>query len=71
VLRKAEESGLLTNKPIDNLVFNEKELQLVKILFSFPEVVADAGTNYSPALIANYIYDLAKEYNQFYHDCSI
>ena len=34
-------------------------------------VVTDAGKNYSPALIANYVYDLAKEYNQFYHDCSI
>ncbi len=37
----------------------------------FPSVVAEAGRNYSPALIANYAYDLAKEYNQFYHDYSI
>ena len=37
----------------------------------FPSVVAEAGCNYSPALIANYAYDLAKEYNQFYHDYSI
>ena len=41
------------------------------VSLSFTTVVADAGRNYSPALIANYVYDLAKEYNQFYHDCSI
>ena len=33
--------------------------------------MSDAGANYSPALIANYVYDLAKEFNQFYHDCQI
>ncbi|MFS6554296.1 DALR anticodon-binding domain-containing protein, partial [Parabacteroides distasonis] len=36
-----------------------------------PDTVAQAGREYSPALIANYAYDLVKEYNQFYHDCSI
>lgn len=72
VLRKAEESGLKVADKIDNsLQFNEKEMQLAKLLFDFPAVVADAGTNYSPALIANYLYSVAKEYNQFYHDCSI
>jgi arginyl-tRNA synthetase len=50
---------------------NEKETSLIQRLADFTAVVADAGRNYSPALIANYIYDLAKEYNQFYHDCSI
>ena len=50
---------------------NEKETSLIQKLADFPTVVADAGRNYSPALIANYVYDLAKEYNQFYHDCSI
>jgi len=72
VLRKAEESGLATDKNISEFPqFNEKEMQIVKLLFDFPSVVADAGANYSPALIANYIYGVAKEYNQFYHDCSI
>ncbi|MBQ3732137.1 MAG: arginine--tRNA ligase [Muribaculaceae bacterium] len=50
---------------------NEKETSLIQRLADFTTVVADAGKNYSPALIANYVYDLAKEYNQFYHDCSI
>ena len=50
---------------------NEKETSLIQRLADFSTVVSDAGKNYSPALIANYIYDLAKEYNQFYHDCSI
>ena len=72
VLRKAEESGLKVADKIDAATqLNEKEMQLAKLIFDFPAVVADAGTNYSPALIANHLYSLAKEYNQFYHDCSI
>ena len=72
VLRKAEESGLKVADKIDaSTQLNEKEMQLAKLIFDFPAVVADAGTNYSPALIANHLYSLAKEYNQFYHDCSI
>ena len=50
---------------------NEKETSIIQRLADFTNVVADAGRNYSPALIANYVYELAKEYNQFYHDCSI
>ena len=72
VLRKAEEAGLKVADNIDAATqLNEKEMQLAKLIFDFPAVVADAGTNYSPALIANHLYSLAKEYNQFYHDCSI
>ena len=72
VLRKAEELGLKVADKIDAATqLNEKEMQLAKLIFDFPAVVADAGTNYSPALIANHLYSLAKEYNQFYHDCSI
>ncbi|MBP5667828.1 MAG: arginine--tRNA ligase [Salinivirgaceae bacterium] len=72
VLRKAEESGLKVADKIDAATqLNEKEMQLAKLIFDFPAVVADAGANYSPALIANHLYSLAKEYNQFYHDCSI
>ncbi|MDE5653901.1 MAG: arginine--tRNA ligase [Muribaculaceae bacterium] len=47
---------------------NEKEQILIRKIADFPAVVAEAGRNYSPAVIANYCYDLAKEYNQFYHD---
>ena len=50
---------------------NDKETVLIQKLADFSAAVADAGRNYSPALIANYVYDLAKEYNQFYHDYSI
>lgn len=50
---------------------NAKESVLIQKVADFPLVVAEAGRNYSPALIANYAYDLAKEYNQFYHDYSI
>ena len=49
----------------------EKELELIKLIEQFPETVKLAGDNYSPALIANYVYDLAKEYNQFYRDYPI
>ena len=50
---------------------NEKESALIQKLADFPSVVKEAGDSYSPALIANYSYDLAKEYNQFYHDYPI
>ena len=50
---------------------NAKECALIMKIADFPNTVADAGRNYSPAIIANYAYDLAKEYNQFYHDYSI
>ena len=50
---------------------NEKEVSLIQRLADFPETVSEAGRKYSPSLIANYAYDLVKEYNQFYHDCSI
>ena len=50
---------------------NEKEQTLIQKIADFPQTVAEAGRIYSPALIANYCYDLAKEYNQFYHDYQI
>ena len=69
VLRKCGEDYNAVD--ISAVVPNEKESSLIQKLADFTVAVADAGRNYSPALIANYIYDLAKEYNQFYHDCSI
>ena len=68
VLRRADENGLKIT-PYRDVVPNEKEISLIQRLASYPSVVQEAGRSYSPALIANYIYDLAKEYNQFYHDC--
>ena len=69
VLRKCCED--YKAEDISGVAPNEKETSLIQKLADFTTVVADAGRNYSPALIANYVYDLAKEYNQFYHDCSI
>ena len=68
VLRRAQEqAATLTVKPVPS----EKEVTLIQKIADFPSVVEDAGRNYSPAVIANYCYDLAKEYNQFYHDYPI
>jgi arginyl-tRNA synthetase len=50
---------------------NEHERSLIRLLHQFPETVKLAGDEYSPAVIANYTYELAKEYNTFYHECPI
>ena len=72
VLRRAAESGLNIPEAITlNSDLAEKEINLVQMLSSFPDIVKDAAEGFSPAVIANYIYDLVKEYNQFYHDFSI
>ena len=70
VLRKAAEAGY-TATGYDMVEPNEKEITLIQHLADFPATVAEAGRIYSPALIANYVYDLVKEYNQFYHDYTI
>ncbi len=72
VLRKATDQGINFGTEIDNtLEISEKESYLIQLLSGFPAVVRQAGEEFSPALIANYTYDLVKEYNQFYHDFSI
>ncbi|MFV0390726.1 MAG: arginine--tRNA ligase [Paludibacteraceae bacterium] len=72
VLRKADEQGINYQLTInDNIVLSEKENYLTQTLTEFPAIVKQAGDEFSPALIANYVYDLVKEYNQFYHDFSI
>ncbi len=43
-------------------------MQIIKLIHTYPEVLTEAANNYSPAQIANYVYDLAKEFNQFYHE---
>jgi arginyl-tRNA synthetase len=70
VLRKAEEAGYA---PVDYsaVVPCDKEIELIQMLADLPSTVAEAGRAYSPALIANYAYDLVKCYNTFYHDCPI
>lgn len=72
VLRKAADQGINFGTEIDNtLEISEKESYLIQLLSGFPAVVRQAGEEFSPALIANYTYELVKEYNQFYHDFSI
>jgi arginyl-tRNA synthetase len=70
VLRKASAEGI---EPVDYsaVVPNEKEIALIQMLADFPATVEEAGRSYSPAVIANYVYELVKQYNQFYHDYSI
>ena len=71
VLRKAAEQGISLAALNKDIELKEKEVSLIQALAAFPAVVAQAGKEYSPSLIANYTYDLVKEYNQFYHDFSI
>ncbi len=70
VVRRAAEQGY-TIGDYSAVEPGEKETALIQRLASLPQLIAEAGRSYSPALIANYAYDLAKEYNQFYHDCPI
>ncbi|MCC8170431.1 MAG: arginine--tRNA ligase [Parabacteroides sp.] len=72
VLRKAEEQNIVLPETIPaGTPVSAKEENLIQLLADFASVVREAGNEYSPACIANYIYDLVKEYNQFYHDYSI
>ena len=72
VLRKAAESGIVVPGQIPaGIELSEKEEGLIQMVADFAAVVKQAGEDYSPSIIANYTYDLVKEYNQFYHDFSI
>jgi arginyl-tRNA synthetase len=71
VLRKAEELGISIPTSINITEMGEKEKELIKLVSLFPKLVNQAGDELSPAVIANYTYELAKEYNQFYHDFTI
>lgn len=71
VLRKAADSGVVPQETDIHISISEKEQELIKLIAKLPDVVKEAGVTYSPALLANYSYDLAKEFNQFYHDFSI
>jgi arginyl-tRNA synthetase len=72
VLKKAMQSDITENiSSLPGVKPLAKELYLIKLLRKFGPTVSEAAAGYSPALIANYCYDLAKEFNQFYHDHSI
>lgn len=72
VLRKAAEAGIVIPEIIPaGLELSAKEEGLIQMLADFKSVVKQAGSDCNPSIIANYAYDLVKEYNQFYHDFSI
>ncbi|WP_282918345.1 arginine--tRNA ligase [Porphyromonas macacae] len=72
LLSKAAEAGFVEPDSLTkDIVLSDKEQSLIQRLSEYPDVVREAGTTYSPALIANYTYELVKEYNQFYHDFSV
>ena len=72
VMRKAAEAGIVIPAEIPvGIELSEKEEGLIQMVADFAAVVKQAGADYSPSIIANYTYDLVKEYNQFYHDFSI
>jgi len=72
VFRKADQMGIKYDPEFPGLLkIGDKELALIKILSNYTAIVSEAAAAYSPAIIANYCYELSKEYNQFYHDFSI
>ena len=71
VLRKAGEAGIVYANDHADVPLVAEEIELIKTLDEFPATVRQAGDTYSPSVIANYIYDLAKSYNGYYHDHSI
>lgn len=74
IVRKAmEEKGVdVKSENISNEIeLNDKEMMLLKTIYTFPNVIIEAGKSYSPSMIANYAYTLAKQFNTFYQDCTI
>ena len=73
IVSKAKEENIdIHNTIIDNnITINDKEKEVIKNISSFGNVIKEAGKNYSPSLIANFVYNLAKSFNTFYQDCSI
>ena len=69
ILRKAAEGGIDTNVECNDYL--QVEIELIKSIYEYPSIVLMAGQSLSPAIIANYAYDLAKQFNSFYHDHSI
>ncbi|NEV94039.1 arginine--tRNA ligase [Psychroflexus sp. YR1-1] len=69
ILRKADQE--VTTLDLSKYQFDVKEKALIKMLNQFPEIIQQAAEQYSPALVANYVYDLVKEFNSFYQNISI
>ena len=72
ILRKAQDAGIVIPETLDaNVALSTKEEEIIQHVAEFAQVVKTAGVDYSPSTIANYCYELVKEYNQFYHEFSI
>ena len=65
ILRKA---GEINSKLKSKFEIDRKEKEVIKLIYDFPGLLKEAGENYNPALVANYVYELSKSYNQFYHE---
>ena len=70
-MRRAEELNIPKDLDTDSISLQVTEREIIRLLVDFPSKVKEAGESYSPAVIAQYAYDLAKEYNRFYADLSI
>ena len=71
ILRKAADDGIVLETVCDTVAISDSEKYIIQYLSSFAEVLSEASRTFSPALIANYCYDLAKEFSRFYHDYPI
>jgi arginyl-tRNA synthetase len=72
ILRKAKETAIESDENISyDCTVTEKERSLIRLLYEYPQIVRFAAESMSPAQIANYVYELAKEFNQFYHESPI
>ncbi len=69
VLRKSEVGSQKSEVRSNGL--HAKEKSVIKLLHDYPKIISEAADDYNPGHIANYVYELAKEYNQFYHECPI
>lgn len=70
-IQSVKRKGEHTPKTISNSELNDKEIALIRMMFEFPEIIKEASRTLNPSLVANFLYELAKEFNQFYHDYSI
>ncbi len=70
-IQSVKRKGEHTPKTIGNLKLNDKEIALIRMMFEFSDIIKEASRTLNPSLVANFLYELAKEFNQFYHDYSI
>lgn len=71
LLRKASDQQIIYHQPVQINSLHDSEKKLIRLLCEYPDIVTDAAAQYSPALLANYLYSVAKEFNHFYAEVSI